>query len=144
MPCQSYEIKAIYYGNPAFAELKMTVERTLAIMNELKTSNQLPLGDMNRMLQALSSILSYLYRKYGKSYEQTEREVTVMIKSFIDPKIREEGRKEGKKEGKKEGRKEEKLEVARKLLQRNIDIETIVWATGLTSEEIERERPKKP
>jgi len=131
----------------AFAELKLTVERTLAVMNELKTGKQLSLGAMNRMLQALGSILTYLYRKYGEPYEQTEQEVTVMIKSFYDPKIREEGRKEGRQEGMEKGMekgmKEGKLEVARNMLELGFDIAMINRATGLSPEEIEREGSKK-
>lgn len=41
-----------------------------------------------------------------------------------------------KKEGKTEGQKEKQLEIARKLLEENIDIKTISKATGLTIDEI--------
>lgn len=47
----------------------------------------------------------------------------------------EELRKEGKKEG--------KLEVAKKMLQANIDTEQIVELTGLTIEEIEKIKKDK-
>jgi len=62
-----------------------------------------------------------------------------MIKSFYDPKIREEGRKEGRQEGEKIG----KLKVARNMLELGFDIAMINRATGLSPEEIEREGSKK-
>ncbi|OIQ53166.1 hypothetical protein [Neomoorella thermoacetica] len=46
------------------------------------------------------------------------------------------GLKEGEQKGKLEGKLEGKREVARNLLLLNVDIETIVKATGLTPDEI--------
>jgi len=126
----------------AFAELKVTVQQTLAIMGQLETGKQLSLGDMDRMLRALDSILAYLYRKYGKPYEQTKREVTGMIKTFIDPEIRELAMKAGRKAGREEGIKEGKFEVARNMLALGFEVEMIHRATGLAPEEIELERSK--
>ncbi len=47
----------------------------------------------------------------------TEREVTGMIKTFIDPEIRKQGRKEGVREG--------KFEVARNMLALVFEVEVI-------------------
>ena len=47
------------------------------------------------------------------------------------------GREEGKVEGLEEGRAEEKAEIAKKMLEENIEIETIIKLTGLTKEKIE-------
>ena len=47
------------------------------------------------------------------------------------------GREEGKAEGLEEGRAEEKAEIAKKMLEENIEIETIIKLTGLTKEKIE-------
>ena len=57
---------------------------------------------------------------------------------------REEGRKEGKEEGKEEGLKEGRAEgvkqnsfdIAKRMLEKGIDIETISELTGLTAEEV--------
>ena len=38
----------------------------------------------------------------------------------------------------KNGKKEEKMEIAKKLLKNNIDIEIIIKSTGLTKEDIEK------
>ena len=48
-----------------------------------------------------------------------------------------EGKAEGKAEGLEEGRAEEKAEIAKKMLEENIEIETIIKLTGLTKEKIE-------
>lgn len=50
----------------------------------------------------------------------------------------EEGKKVGKKEGKVEGKMQRSIEIAKNLLNSNIDLEFIAQATGLSIEEIER------
>ena len=47
-----------------------------------------------------------------------------------------EGRAEGRKEGIVEGEKKAKLETAKKMLEKNIPLKTIVEITELTEEEI--------
>ena len=49
---------------------------------------------------------------------------------------REEGHKEGKEEGLKEGAKKNSFDIAKKMLEKGIDIETISELTGLTAEEV--------
>ena len=53
---------------------------------------------------------------------------------------REEGHKVGKEEGRKEGReegaKQKSFDIAQRMLQKGIDIETISELTGLTEKEI--------
>ena len=53
---------------------------------------------------------------------------------------REEGRKEGKEEGLKEGReegaKQKSFDIAKRMLEKGLDIETISELTGLTAEEV--------
>ena len=49
-----------------------------------------------------------------------------------------DGKAEGRVEGKTEGAKEEKVQIAKNLLKLNVKIETIIEATGLTKEEIEK------
>ena len=44
----------------------------------------------------------------------------------------------GREEGKKEGEKQKQIEIAKKLLQRNMSIEDIKEITGLTEEEISK------
>ena len=51
---------------------------------------------------------------------------------------REEGHKEGKEEGLKEGAKKNSFDIAKRMLKKKIDIETISELTGLTAEEVSR------
>jgi predicted transposase YdaD len=49
-----------------------------------------------------------------------------------------EGKQEGLKEGEKKGRKEEKIEMAKKLKEKGIDVAVITDTSGLSKEEIEK------
>ena len=49
---------------------------------------------------------------------------------------REEGRKEGKEEGRAEGVKQNSFDIAKRMLEKGIDIETISELTCLTGKEI--------
>ena len=51
---------------------------------------------------------------------------------------REEGRKEGKEEGREEGAKQKSFDIAQRMLEKGIDIETISELTSLTAEEVFR------
>lgn len=75
-----------------FADLKEVVRQTVAMITNLHDQRILPTRDMDRMLRAMSTILNYLYKNYGEPYQQTEKEVFVLIKSFYDPEIRKQGR----------------------------------------------------
>ena len=44
----------------------------------------------------------------------------------------------GKSDGIKEGIKEQSISIAKKMLEKNLDIEIIIKTTGLTKEEIEK------
>ena len=49
---------------------------------------------------------------------------------------RETGREEGKEEGRAEGAKQKSFDIAKRMLEKGIDIETISELTGLTEKEI--------
>ena len=49
----------------------------------------------------------------------------------------EEGKIEGKMEGQKEGAEQNKIETAKKLIQKNIPLETIAECTGLSLEKVQ-------
>ena len=49
---------------------------------------------------------------------------------------REEGHKVGKEEGREEGAKQKSFDIAKRMLEKGIDIETISELTGLTEKEI--------
>ncbi len=118
-----------------FGRLKGTIEETVDVIRELHEKRQLQFGDMEKILQVLGNIMNYLYRHYGE-YKQTEKEVSEMFKTLIDPEVLEKGRKKGLQEGMQKGVEEGKITVARNLLKLGVDIGTIVEATGLTSEKV--------
>ena len=62
------------------------------------------------------------------------RETAEIDRKFAMTAARDQGRAEGK----SEGRAEEKIDVAKKMLEKNIDISLIIEVTGLTKEEIEK------
>ena len=49
----------------------------------------------------------------------------------------DKGMAKGKAEGIEDGKRSEKINIAKKMKENNIDIETIIKCTGLTKEEIE-------
>ena len=64
-----------------------------------------------------------------------DEEYEMYVKSEIS-EARENARKEGVKEGIEEGSKESKLEIAKAMLKKNMDINLIAEITNLTVEEI--------
>ena len=72
--------------------------------------------------------------KYIKSMN-TERDTYNQIE-YARESGREEGHKEGKEEGRAEGAKQNSFDIAKRMLKKKIDIETISELTGLTAEEV--------
>ena len=72
--------------------------------------------------------------KYIKSMN-TERDTYNQIE-YARETGREEGHKEGKEEGRAEGAKKKSFDIAKRMLEKGIDIETISELTGLTAEEV--------
>ena len=61
------------------------------------------------------------------------------LKNSLDTALRQ-GRAEGHAKGLEEGRAKEKMEMAKKLKSLGVDVKTIMKASGLTEEQIERLR----
>lgn len=74
--------------------------------------------------------------------DKMEVELMVARNAFILDEMKEkakaEGKELGREEGVQEGRQEEKLEIARNMLKLGLDIDTIIKATGLSKEIIEK------
>ena len=66
------------------------------------------------------------------------REKAIMDEKAIYRKGIKDGRAEGEIAGEIKGAKEEKIQIAKNLLKLNVEIETIIEATGLTKEEVEK------
>ena len=72
--------------------------------------------------------------KYIKAMN-TERDTYNQIE-YARETGREEGHKVGKEEGRAEGAKQKSFDIAKRMLEKGIDIETISELTGLTAEEV--------
>ena len=78
--------------------------------------------------------------KEREIYEQ--REKSRLIYNTEMNAARRKGLEEGERRGKEIGRKEQSIEIAKNLLDKNIDIEVIIETTGITKEELESLRNK--
>lgn len=97
--------------------------------------------DLHRILLAIANLFEYLNTKYGDD-EKLEKEVFAMTKTLYDPIVEEKalikGKQQGLQEGIKEGIKEGKYMVAKKLLMKGQDLETVVDITDLSRAEVEK------
>ena len=81
--------------------------------------------------------------KEREIYEQREKGRLIYNTEMNEARRKglEEGKKRGEKigeeRGEKNGKKEKTVEIAKKLLEKNIDIEIIIETTGITREELE-------
>jgi len=71
----------------------------------------------------------------------TERDTYNQIE-YARESGREEGLKEGREKGRAEGVKQNSFDIAKRMLEKGIDIETISELTGLTAEEVSRLKEK--
>ena len=111
----------MFFENPEDAEVKRIMENNENIKEAKEELDEISRNDILRRM-ALKAELERM--------DQEQR----MYEARRDG--RKEGKKEGKKEGIKEGEKKAKLETAKKMLEKGIQIETIIEITGLTKEEI--------
>lgn len=84
-------------------------------------------GDLERILRVLQNINEYLYKQYGE-YQTIEEEVHHMVKTLYDPRVKHEGFREGIREG--------KLEVAKRLIHKGLNVSEIAEVTDLSIEEV--------
>ena len=92
----------------------------------------------NEFVQKAEDELEYINadeeeRMRAKFRERSEWKYHADMKSMFSA-----GKEEGREEGKAEGIKEQNITIAKKMLEQNIDIETIIEVTGLAREEIEK------
>ena len=95
-------------------------------------------GEIKEVIEQLEEMSAD--EKEGEIYEQREKSRLIYNTEMYEAKRQglEEGEKRGEKRGKKIGRKEKSIEIAKNLLDKNIDIEVIIETTGITKEELER------
>ena len=99
------------------------------------------MGDKEELIKA-REILEDMSRTKRERYLAEQREKWIMDKHAIHDagydKGRKEGVEEGRKEGIEEGKHQKEIEIARNLKNQKYPIESIIKATGLTKEEIEK------
>jgi len=117
--------------NPKGEEVQEAMKKYKTIQEAVDELNRLNANEEVRMLADLQ-FFAELDRN-SQLHEMREEGLEMGIKEGI-----KEGRKEGRKEGIKEGRNEEKINIAKKMLELNLDIEIIINTTGLSKETIEK------
>jgi predicted transposase/invertase (TIGR01784 family) len=80
--------------------------------------------------------------KFVEEVFQNKSEIIMTYGQILKREARKEGKKEGKKEGLikgiKEGRQSEKLAIAKNMLKKGFDINSIEEITGISRENIEK------
>ena len=100
---------------------------TFFINEEIKSMN-------NELVQKAEEELEYL-----NSDEEAQRLAYLREKAIRDEAAAMAGAyNRGKEEGREQGEKSKSFQIARKMLEEKIDIETIIRLTDLTKEEIEK------
>ena len=136
----SSKMRFIFLQLPYFkkeeSECENDFERWIYVLKNMETLQRLPFKARNAVFEKLEQIVSLA------SMSQEERMIyDRSIKSYRDTLVIMDYQKELSKKNSAEaravGRAEGKMEVARKLKQMGMPLETIIQASGLTSDEIE-------
>ena len=106
----------------------------------MEAMEQLAFIQQHRLFERLSKVTEYaaLDKEQRRRYDadlKAYRDLTNSMR-FVYSEGREDGHKEGRKEGREEGRKEEKMETARLLFDKGMDMGFISEITGLSHDEI--------
>lgn len=112
---------------------------------EMICKDVMPDEDLKKIIERIYELNANpnLWLLYDKEDLERQKRESIEIDSLKNGMIlgkekgKKEGLKEGKEEGLKEGRQEEKIEIARKMLEKNIDVKFISDVTGLTIDEID-------
>ena len=107
----------MFFENPEDAEVKRIMENNEDIKEAKEELDEISRNDILRRMALKAEI------------ERMDQEQRMY-------EARRDGKKEGIKEGIKKGEKKAKIEDAKKMLEKGIQIETIIEITGLTKEEI--------
>ncbi|MGL4800601.1 MAG: hypothetical protein ACRCWY_14590, partial [Cellulosilyticaceae bacterium] len=101
----------------------------LAYESKVLFENDEILGeDFHKMLLAVQNLIEYLNRNYLND-KNLEDEVIKMTKTLYDPEVERRGIEQGVKQ--------EKVEMAKKMIDKGLNIEDIIELTGLTRKELE-------
>lgn len=92
----------------------------------------------NEKIKKAEEELEYLSGDEAERRIAWLRETAELDRKFAMTAARDQGKAEGLAEGRAKGRAESMKIVAKKLLAKNMDIDSIIELTGLTKEEIEK------
>jgi len=132
--------------NKGVDELETHFEKWLYVIRNLKRLDNIPDRLRERVFERMfaaaeiAKLTPAEYKDYIdslNSYRDLKNSLDYSKAEGIEIGV-EIGVEKGIKKGKAEGKAEEKLEIAKKLLNLGIQIETIILSTGLTKEEIEK------
>lgn len=113
----------MFFDDPNKEELKEVMEENEKIKEAIEELREMSEDEELRILAEL--------REKGRRDEYAAREYAV------EEGLRE-GRERGMKEGLEEGKKQEKIEIAKNMLKKSMQIKDISEITGLTKQEIEK------
>jgi predicted transposase/invertase (TIGR01784 family) len=91
---------------------------------------------INKVIEYVNYIIDNRYLEYVRDI--ISEQAIVNEKREAIEKAEKEGIEKGREEGREEGLKHRNLEIAKTMLQKNMDLEEIADITGLTSEEIKK------
>jgi len=116
------------------AECENNFDYWMYILNNMENLKDIPFTDKNPVLVDLENAATRLGMTYDEevAYQRSLKRMWDYDAGLWSAK------QEGLEEGMKEGRKKEKLTMAMNLKSLGVDIETIVQASGLSKEEIEK------
>jgi len=128
----SDKIRLIFIQLPLFNknmdECETGFEKWIFVLKNMEILNRLPFKAQKQIFQKLEDLCSYsaLTKEERKAYN-------VSLKNYIDQQVVKETAYD---EGKADGRAEERAEIARNMLAKGMDTNTIMELTGLSKEEI--------
>ena len=112
----------------------------LFLIDDIGELDKISMGDdiMKKVVETVKSLSSDPIFMSELEKQQLDEYCSAMAIVDARKEGRQEGRQEGKQEGKVEGEKSKQIEIAKKSLNENIDIETISKITGLSIDEINK------
>jgi predicted transposase/invertase (TIGR01784 family) len=119
------------------AVLSQTDDPTLVLREVAQVLEKIPDNNMQRNLTAATAVFGGLVVKPELIKKILRSEL--MKESAMYQEILQEGRQEGRQEGEQLGLQKGKLEIARKLFQKGMNLEEIINLTGLSEQLLQQE-----
>ena len=110
----------------------------LFLIDDIGELDKISMGDdiMKKVVETVKSLSSDPIFMSELEKQQLDEYCSAMAIVDARKEGRQEGRQEGKQEGKVEGKREEKIEIARNMLSKDLDIQFISECTGLSIDDL--------